>query len=467
MSQTTSIDAGDENPTWLTGLDPRSGPRYLQIADALEAALSEGRLKPGDRLPPQRELASQLRVDLTTITRAYDEARSRNLLEGRGARGTYVAAPKVELAQVLDLSMNLPPPPAGVDFDNLLKQGLSQVLMRADNELLMTYHLGGGSQSDRAAGARWIEPMLGKVDPEQVAVCPGAQAALAALMLALSEPGDVIVAEPTTYPGLRAAAAQFGRRVVAVEVDEYGMLPDALERASRTQGARLAYLNPTLQNPTGATMPEQRRRELASTAVRCGVRIIEDDPYWLFAQAAPPPLAHFAPDNVYYVSTLSKCLTPGLRIAFVLLPLAEEREKFLTALRAFALMAAPLTTALATQWIFDGSANDLLHGVREEAQARHNLAQEILAGRPDAVGEGLHVWLTLPSYWSSSELARAAVGEGLSVTPAEVFCIGAEAPNAIRISLGSIKDRKRLAAGLRRLSQLLAKRPAAFNKTVI
>jgi DNA-binding transcriptional MocR family regulator len=151
----------------------------------------------------------------------------------------------------------------------------------------------------------------------------------------------------------------------------------------------------------------------------------------------------------------------------VLLPLAEEREKFLTALRAFALMAAPLTTALATQWIFDGSANDLLHGVREEAQARHDLAQEILAGRPDAVGEGLHVWLTLPSYWSSSELARAAVGEGLSVTPAEVFCIGAEAPNAIRISLGSIKDRKRLASGLRRLSQLLAKRPAAFNKTVI
>jgi DNA-binding transcriptional MocR family regulator len=373
----------------------------------------------------------------------------------------------VELAQVLDLSMNLPPPPSGVDFDNLLKQGLSQVLMRADNELLMTYHLGGGSQSDRAAGARWIEPMLGKVDPEQVAVCPGAQAALAALMLALSEPGDVIVAEPTTYPGLRAAAAQFGRRVVAVDVDEYGMLPDALERASRTQGARLAYLNPTLQNPTGATMPEQRRRDLASTAVRCGVRIIEDDPYWLFAQAAPPPLAHFAPDNVYYVSTLSKCLTPGLRIAFVLLPLAEEREKFLTALRAFALMAAPLTTALATQWIFDGSANDLLHGVREEAQARHDLAQEILAGRPDAVGEGLHVWLTLPSYWSSSELARAAVGEGLSVTPAEVFCIGASAPNAIRISLGSIKDRKRLAAGLRRLSQLLAKRPAAFNKTVI
>jgi DNA-binding transcriptional MocR family regulator len=266
---------------------------------------------------------------------------------------------------------------------------------------------------------------------------------------------------------LRAAADQFGRRVVAIDVDEHGMVPDALAKACRNPRVRMAYLNPTLQNPTGATMPEQRRRDLASTAVRCRVRIVEDDPYWLFAQAAPRPLAHFAPDHAYYVSTLSKCLTPGLRIAFVLLPVADERERFLTALRAFALMAAPLTTALATQWIFDGSANNLLNGVREEAQARHNLAQEILAGRPNAGGEGLHVWLTLPSYWSSSELARAAAGEGLAVTPAEVFCVAPAAPNAIRISLGSIKERKRLASGLRRLSQLLARRPASFNKPVI
>ncbi|WP_449260695.1 GntR family transcriptional regulator, partial [Escherichia coli] len=78
-------------------------------------------LTPGDRLPAQRQLAAQLGVDLTTITRAYDEARRRHLLEGRGARGTYVAAPKVELTAILDLSMNTPPPPDGVDFDDMLK----------------------------------------------------------------------------------------------------------------------------------------------------------------------------------------------------------------------------------------------------------------------------------------------------------------------------------------------------------
>jgi DNA-binding transcriptional regulator YhcF (GntR family) len=139
MSQLKAIQ-DEEAPIWLPQLASNGGPRFLQIADALQAAVAGGSLKPGDRLPPQRRLAAQLDVDLTTITRAYAEARRRNLLEGRGARGTYVAAPKVDLTAILDLSMNTPPPPDGVDFDDMLKQGLSQVLMMADNELLMTYH---------------------------------------------------------------------------------------------------------------------------------------------------------------------------------------------------------------------------------------------------------------------------------------------------------------------------------------
>ena len=279
----------DHLPIWLPRLAMQGGPRFLQIADALQAAVADGSLKPGDRLPPQRRLAAQLDVDLTTITRAYDEARRRHLLEGRGARGTYVAAPKVELTAILDLSMNTPPPPDGVDFDDMLKQGLSQVLMRTDAALLMTYHLGGGSDSDRKAGAQWLAPMFGYLDSGQVIVCPGAQAAIAALILALTEPGDSILAEPMSYPGLRAAATQFGRRVIAVEADQHGMLPEMLEQACRQHKPGLVYLNPTLQNPTAITIPERRREELASIAKRCHVRIVEDDPYWPMPRRHPLP----------------------------------------------------------------------------------------------------------------------------------------------------------------------------------
>jgi DNA-binding transcriptional MocR family regulator len=466
MSQLkTNQDA--DLPIWLPRLAVHGGPRFLQIADALQAAVADGSLKPGDRLPPQRRLAAQLDVDLTTVTRAYDEARRRHLLEGRGARGTYVAAPKVELSPVLDLSMNTPPPPDGVDFDDMLKQGLAQVLMRADNALLMTYQLGGGSDSDRKAGARWLAPMFGQLDAGQVLVCPGAQAAIAALILALTEPGDVILAEPASYPGLRTAASQFGRRVVAVGADQHGMLPELLEQACRAHQPGLVYLNPTLQNPTAVTFPERRRKELAAVARRCNVRIVEDDPYWLLADAPPPPIATFAPEQVYYVSTLSKCLTPGLRVAFVLVRDPQERERFLVALRSFALMAAPLSAALATQWILDGSAGALMEGVRREARLRHRMARDILAGRYSGTGDGLHVWLALPAYWNPSQLAHAADREGIAVTPAEAFATGAASVNAIRISLGSTRDRARLQAALQRLSQLLARRPESFGAAVV
>lgn len=452
----------DNAPVWLPRLTVQGGPRFLQIADALQAAMENGSLTPGDRLPPQRQLAAQLDVDLTTITRAYDEARRRHLLEGRGARGTYVAAPKVELTALLDLSMNTPPPPDGVDFDDLLKQGLSQVLMRADTALLMTYHLGGGSDIDRKAGAQWLTPMFGTLDAEKVIVCPGAQAAIAASILAWTAPGDVILAEPSSYPGLRTAAAQFGRRIIAVDADQLGMVPDMLEHACRQHQPKLIYLNPTLQNPTAITMPQHRRQELVRIAKRCHVRIVEDDPYWLLADAPPPPIATLAPEQVVYISTLSKCLTPGLRVAFVLIRDPHERECFLTALRSFALMVAPLTAALATQWVLDGSAARLMEGVRTEARLRHRMARDLLAGRYSGAGDGLHVWLELPGYWKSSQLAHAADSEGIAVTPAEAFATDAasiDSVNAIRISLGSIKDRERLKAGLQRLSLLLARRP--------
>jgi DNA-binding transcriptional MocR family regulator len=130
-------------------------------------------------------------------------------------------------------------------------------------------------------------------------------------------------------------------------------------------------------------------------------------------------------------------------------------------------MTAPLTAALATQWILDGSADGLLEGVRNEARLRHRMARDMLAGRYGGAGDGLHVWLELPAYWNSAQLARAAAGEGIAVTPAEAFAIGSGSVNAIRISLGSIHDRGRLRAGLQRLSDLLARRPEPFSAAVV
>jgi DNA-binding transcriptional MocR family regulator len=283
----------------------------------------------------------------------------------------------------------------------------------------------------------------------------------------LTQPGSAILTEPIIYPGLPAVAAQFGRRIVPVDTDEHGMLPDGIRRVCRTLPAQIIYLNPTLQNPNAVTMPESRRREVAALAREYKLCIIEDDPSWLTAEAAPPPIAHFAPKNVHYISTLSKCLTPGLRIAFVIMCDPGLRSRFITALRSFALMTAPLSTALATQWIRDGSALSLLKAVREETCARHSLAREALAGLYEGADAGIHLWLQLPAHWSASRLTRVAAKDGLLVTPARVFSTGADTPNALRVSLGGIPDQERLMTGLQRLAQLLRHRPDAFDDAVI
>ncbi|NUU01373.1 PLP-dependent aminotransferase family protein [Herbaspirillum robiniae] len=447
---------------WVSEFTADGGPRYLQIVGFMEQAISDELLKPGDRLPPQRLLAERLGVDLTTVTRAYTEARRRNLLEARGAAGTFIAAPRVDLTQVIDLSMNIPPPPAGIDLDDLLRQGVSQVLMHSDVDLLMTYHLGGGSSADRAAGAMWLHAMLGALDEERVLACSGAQSALAALILSQTQPGEAILAEPLTYPGLLTAAAQLGRHVVAVDIDGDGMRPDLLETLARRHRARLVYLNPTLQNPTTHTMPAARRIEIASMAEKLDLRLIEDDPYWLFSPNAPKPLAHYAPRHVFYVSTLSKCLLPGLRTAYVVTPEGMPQDEVLGALRSFVLMSTPLMTSLTTQWIHDGTAASLLEGIRTEAWARQELAHRTLGDAGLAQSGGIHIWKALPAHWRGADFVQKARAEGLNVVSHEAFRTATGdtpgAPAHIRISLGRSRSRFELVNALRRLAELAQRR---------
>jgi DNA-binding transcriptional MocR family regulator len=467
VTRTKSIQEAEGGVDWSAALSGQ-GPRYLQIVRFLERAMAEGRLRPGDRLPPQRDLAGQLHLDLTTVTRAYAEARARDLIHARGALGTYISTPKVELTPVVDLSMNIPPPPASLDFADLLKRGVEQVLTRADANMLMTYHPGGGSKADREAGAIWLAPVLGRVDPARIVTSPGAQAALAALILALTKPGDAIVTESMTYPGLLGASRQLSRRIVVADRDAHGMTPEALESAYRKEGAKVVYLNPTMQNPTASTMPEHRRRDLARVAAKHDIQIIEDDPYWRLADDAPPSLSHWAPGQVHYISTLSKCLTPGLRTAYVVSPDDNARIRFLAALRAATLMSTPLMTSVATQWIHDGSASQLLEGVRNEARVRQQLAEDILTdGNQHWPAGGIHIWYELPDSWTTQAVAIAARMEGLAVTSSDAFAAGSESATAIRISLGGVRDRARLAQALQRLADLIRRGPEFFEPVVI
>lgn len=443
---------GSPNPaaSWLRRISALDGPAYRRIADALEAAVAEGELQAGDQVPAQREVARIVGIDFTTVTRAYALARARGLIEGATGRGTFIRLRTIEdEAGLVDLSMNLPPPPMGLNLAALLRETTGAILARTDPATLMAYHPGAGSLAQRTAGAAWLAPVLGDVAPERVVVASGAQTALSALLDHLTVPGDTILIEAFAYPGLLATAARRGLKVVACPLDDEGLEPQALSRLVAQHRPRLICVTPTFQNPTAATMSRARREAVVGVARTAAVTVVEDDAYGLLPTAPLPALAALWPQGVFHVATTAKALSPGLRLAYVIAP-PGRAEGFAGALRAIAQMPAPLMAAVVTSWIREGVAGQVLAGVREETMARRALAAKLL---PAAVGgaESLHVWLP------GAVATPAARERGLALVGAEAFRAPEGTGEGLRISLGAAGKRATLARGLKELAILASR----------
>lgn len=426
-------------PSWQPKIDRDEGPMYLAIADALAADIASGALAPGAALPSQRALASALGVDFTTISRAYNQARDRGLIEGRAGQGTFVRMRGVSRQQSaltgVDMSMNLPPV-----FDD---QALAARMWReiADIEqtgglpLLLRYQEAGGGMEDRAAGGEWLASRIGAVEPGRVIVTAGAQGALAAIMGTLAAAGEAICVEELTYPGLRALAAFTGVRLVPLSMDGEGLLPDVFERACRAEKPKALYCMPTIHNPTTANMPLERREAIAAIARAHGVPIIEDDAYGMLPVSGEPTLAKLAPDLVYYVGGVAKTLSPALRIAYLVAPDLRAASRLVGGVRATTLMASPLSTAIATRWITSGTAQGVLSAIRRATDERNRLARRLLPGAimNDA---GFHAWLPLGHGWQRGAFVSHLRNAGIGVVASDAFAVGA-ATEAVRLSLGS------------------------------
>jgi len=244
--------SGPSATAWLCRVDRETRPIYAAIAAALASAIRDGELQPGDRLPAQRLVAGRLGIDLTTVTRAYTAAADQGLLEGNVGRGSFVRRPPDDDDPgLVDLSMNLPPPPDGVSLGALLGETLDSILRRTDAATLMAYHPEFGSLGQRRAAAEWLAPLVGERSPDGLLVSPGAQAALAATLSVLCRPGDTVVSEPLTYPGFRQVAAQLGLRIIACPSDDDGPLPAALADLCARHRPAAAYLIPTMQLRAG------------------------------------------------------------------------------------------------------------------------------------------------------------------------------------------------------------------------
>jgi DNA-binding transcriptional MocR family regulator len=452
---------------WQPKLEDRSGPRYRAIAEALAEDAARGLLRPGSQLPTHRDLADRLGVTVGTITRAYAEAARRGIVTGEVGRGTFVRggggeSPTFRFASqtetgLVDMSVNLPPaPPDPAE----LARALTTIASHAELGTLLDYAPEGGSPEHRAAGASWISRSGIEVTPDRVLVSSGTQHAMTAVLSGLLRPGDIVLTESLTYPGMKALAGLLHLRLQGVAMDEHGLRADAFRAACRRGSVGALYCVPTLHNPTTAVMPEGRRREIVAIARQYDVLILEDDVHGPLIEERPPLLAALAPEITVHLSGTAKTLAPGLRIGYILAPKTLV-PRLATAIRATTWMAAPLLAEVASVWIRDGTADRILAGNRKEALARHRMAISVL-GRFDiqAHPAAHHLWLRLPESRRSETFAEQTRRAGVAVTPAQAFVVGSgAAPRAVRVCLGVARDHAQLEKGLRILAGVLDQRP--------
>lgn len=437
---------------WTPNLEPFGKPHYRAIADAIADDVRTGGLRVGDRLPPQRELADRLGLNFTTVARGYVEAQRRGLVASRVGQGTFIAGqsqrPHVAARpSVVDLTMNVPPEPEERALLDRMQAGLQKVAH--DLPTLMRYQGFGGTYVQREAATHFLRQRGVVVETERLVICPGTHVAFQAVLQSLTQPGDTLLCEALTYPPIRAIAQRLGLKLVGVPIDAQGIDPDAFEALCRDHAPKALYLNPTLLNPTTATMPEDRRLRMIAVARAHDVVILEDDAYGALLRRPPAAFVTSAPDITFYVASLSKCVGAGLRIAYLVAPDQRRLWPVNGYLRTTCVMASPMTTALSTLWIEDGTANAVVEAVRRETAARQKIAAQVLTGVAHQTDpHAFHIWLSLPEPWQRSAFAAKMRASDLSIVVSDAFTVTGPPTEAVRISLGGVLSRAELRTAL-------------------
>jgi DNA-binding transcriptional MocR family regulator len=456
---------------WTPSIPDGDAPLYERLVAVLRADIASGALAAGVRLPPQRELAYRLGVGLGTVTRAYVEAERAGLVSAHVGRGSFVNAPAehrpYEREGPINLAQNIAPQaPAGAR----LPEALARLRRRPDLLEHLAYAPPAGHDAQRRAGAAWLSRTSSyeTVDWRRLICCAGAQQGLALALGALLQPGDAVLTECLAYHGLKTLARHSGWRVGGLAMDHEGLRPDAFEAAILATGARVLAVLPTLQNPTGRIMSLARREAIVAIAREHDVTIVEDDIYGAYAEGAPPPFAMLAPERTFHVSGVSKTLAPGLRAGFLVAPAAETFERVLEAVRVATYAPPAFGGLIATQWIEDGSADDILAETRDEARIRMTMARELLGPAMETVyaETAPHIWLPM-SELDAERLAGRALRGGAEVTPPSAPVVEAGHESGVRICLGAVSDRAVLRRGLEIVAGALSSEVSERSRAVI
>jgi DNA-binding transcriptional MocR family regulator len=441
---------------------------YLKLADAIAAEISDGRLKSGDRLPPQREFAYERKIAVSTASRVYAELLRRGLVVGEVGRGTFIsgeagrgaAAASEPRGARIDLEFNYPILP---NQTALIAKSLSGLDKPAALEAALRPATSVGTPAIRNVAAKYLAQGAWSPGPETLVFTGNGRQSLAAALASVVPIGGRCGVEPLTYPFVKGIAARLGVALAPLAMDEDGVRPDALQKAHREANLSAIYIQPTVQNPLGVTMSASRRADLLRVAEKLGLLVIEDHVYGFLDNA--PPLAAQAPESCIVIDSLSKKIAPGLALGFVVPP-QRLRETVMASVRSGGWTASGFAFAAAQRMMSDGTVSELTRLKRIDARARQKLAADRLSGfetrRHDS---SYHLWLTLPAHWRSQTFVAAAARRDIALTPSTTFATTpGHAPNAVRLALAA-PTMDQLDAGLRTLAAMLNAREDDLDST--
>ncbi|MDB4973104.1 MAG: PLP-dependent aminotransferase family protein [Myxococcaceae bacterium] len=454
-----------------------------RIAELLRKQLSS--LHAGARLPSVRELMEQHAASPVTVQRALAQLQREGRVVSRPGDGTFVAQPAQPVApvdvsfQALALGSSMPASdlsgtpfasapsellPLGTGYMDLASQPLALLraatLRAARREHVWSRLHAEGLEPLRAWFARDIG---GEISSRQVLIVPGGQSGLSAVLRALVPSGAPLLFESPTYFGALAIARAAGIRPVPVPTDREGVLPDALEAAIASSGARALYLQPTYANPSGATLSQTRRRAIIELAQKHGIFLIEDD----YARdlnieaAAPAPLVRDCPSHVVYIRSLTKTVAPGMRIAAIA-ALGPVFERLRTARAIDDWFVSGILQETALELVSAPGFRRHLEHTRETLRERRDaavaaIASELPAGSLQHVPRGgFNMWLALPPELDDLLVAQAAARAGVHINPGRSWFPAEPLGPHLRLSYAAASPSE-LREGIKRLGRVIDK----------
>lgn len=460
------VNSFDNYPmSWKPDKKALKRPFYHSIAALLEQDILNGYLAPGTKLPPQRELADFLDLNFTTITRAYKICEVKGIIYAVTGSGTFVApnAPRsitistdnmenqIELGFVASFEQT----------NGIVTDTLQKVVNKSYLEQLLNYNDPTGIPHQKKAALNWMESFGIQTNQDHISIVSGAQNALAIALAALFEPGNRIATDIYTYSNFIELAKMFHIQLIPILGDQFGMLPDELEKLCRQTNIHGIFLMPSCSNPTTVMISDLRKHELAVVIRKHRLILIEDDIHAFLTAGIIPdyqqPMFNLLPEQSIYICGTSKSICSGLRVAYMVYG-ETFREKITHAIFNINVKTSSFDAEVITELILTGKAHEIVALKKQLAQSVSAIYSEYFPINNMDIGHPLsfYRWLPIQGHDHASKLEMELRRHGVRVFHSNRFLSGHTTANDyLRIALSSTKSLDELKIGLDILKQYL------------